>query len=169
MGIYKLGLILNFTGSIFLGAHIIGIERLKRGEKFFKKLPDKIVNVPIFGVFNVFFRTIIKTETKKFHKIKKMETERFTELLGKRLEQVFTAIKSRDLSKILKDPATFILFFGGIFWIGILLLIFPLILVIALFVRLLGWLQKKTGIESIFGILGIIFLSIGFILQFIAI
>jgi len=167
MAIYKLGLILNFIGSILLASHMAGMGRLKRWEKNIKNLPQ-IIASKIFEPFIGFILLMALQLLSKQIKLRKNVSPSDIEQMFKE----FSFNSSEDIILFFKKPfskpiASFLAL--SFLFLSILTTVFSI--AISPFVIIFGTLfliQERSNIESFLGLLGAFLLIIGFVLQFIA-
>lgn len=78
-----IGLILNLFGSLFLGSHIIGMERLKRLDQKILDFPRNISFGVLGGVIFIAIRLMLKTKIRDYEWGKKITTQRLDEIFEK--------------------------------------------------------------------------------------
>jgi hypothetical protein len=152
MILYRLGLIFNLTGSIFLGLHILGEKRLLKMEKFIINLPNTISILIIKTILSKFLRYKLKYSPK---------AQAFFNNLT--MEVHNTGHSSENKAKIVLFSYIIPCFFiSCVVWVTIS----PFMVFLYLAVKPLHFLQKQLKIESFFGLLGMLFLFLGFLFQF---
>ncbi len=161
----KWGLTLNTLGSFLLGLHILGQDRLKKIEEGCKNTTGRIIN----GIFTLIFGIVTQSRLKwQYNRWpggpKKWATElkrRFTD--GLSLPQ--NSRKTIQIPIIRQFILALILGFavGGIFWLIATTILLPLTVLIKIF----AFMQNRLRVTSFFGLVGIILLIVGFVLQFI--
>jgi len=165
MSLNKLGLILNLIGSIFLGLHIIGMERLKLLEEKIKNLPKKVSE----RIFTVGLGSVLVAELKRQSKKWPGGPEQWGAELVKHFKNGFSLPK--DLPKVKRN--LFLYRFSIVFMLSILIAMtlwfatLPLILLLLILTRPFAFIQKALKLESFLGLIGILLLITGFILQII--
>ncbi len=151
---YKLGLVFNLIGSIFLGLQILGEKRLLKLESYITDLPKKISVL------------IIKIATSKFLLYKSKRSYKAQKLFKKLNKEVRKKGHSSEntAKEFLFDYLLPGIFIGGVIWAAIS----PFIIFLFLAVKPLQFVQEKLKIESFFGLLGMMLLFLGFLFQFLA-
>jgi len=167
------GLIFNLIGSLFLAYHIIGVVQAKKFEQKILELPT-LISFGIFG-WGLFaaFRTMIKIDFKdykwgeKYIKESNFNIKELNKLINK--HSAFHGDRSLEsiFGNIIKDPVKEIFFFSVALWFFYLILLSPLIAFTAGTIKLFAKIQNTFKIESLLGVIGIVLLSIGFVLQLI--
>jgi len=160
----KLGLIFNLTGSIFLGLHIFGFKRLMSWEGRIKRLPAIISAV----VSNLIFKIVSFTVKKNIASRPKQAMKEILELKNKSEKEAKVNLLS-DFSNLRTKPFLYGIIkgfiWGGIISIPFWILLSPIMLLLFIITKPFALVQEKARIETYFGLLGILFLIIGFILQ----
>ena len=160
----KLGLVFNLVGSIFLGLHIFGFRRLMCWEGRIKKLPTVIPAVISSLILKIVGFTVKKSVTTR----PRQTMKELLELKHKSEKEGAVNLLS-DIPNLRTKP----FFYGiikGFIWGGLIsipfwILLSPIILLLFIITKPFALVQEKARIETYFGLLGILFLIIGFILQ----
>lgn len=168
MALYKWGLVCNLIGSILLGLHIVGIERLKSWESKVKNLPNNISKGIFFDVVGPVLKTSLQRQMmnwpggptqwaldlKKHLKAKK----------GISLPEDWLKLRRNFFLYQFVMALLISILVGAVLWFMLL----PLMLPFLIFTKSIAILQKSLQLRSFFGLLGILLLIVGFILQIIA-
>jgi len=168
MATHKLGLVFNLTGSLLLALYIVGKERLKSWEERIKNLHGIISEKMLSFIFCTVSRIIIGWNIA----CRRKATEKAILEIKNHTDRNDLEEESREWSTKIVSPALqrFARSFhiGAILSVGLWILFLPLMLPLFLTTRFVSWIQKKFRIKSFFGIIGIAFLIVGFILQIVA-
>jgi hypothetical protein len=165
MSLNKWGLILNLIGSIFLGTHIIGLERLKSWEDKIKNLPKKVSEGIFIAGISIVTKTNLKRQSLKWPGgPKKWGLELKKNLqIGFDMPRDWPKVKRNQLLYPFLTAFYLGLIAAAVLWIALL----PLILSLLIVTRPFALIQKQLKLESFWGLIGILLLITGFILQII--
>jgi len=157
MELHKLGLTFNLAGAIFLGLHIMGKERLKKIEEFIisipKTLPDKILGIIIGKALEHRIKNSLYVQ-----KILKKVTDKLSQ---KNTKPETVSRNNKEIARVLAPCIILGFLLTFMIWIAIS----PIVAFMYLVVKPLHCLQKNLKLESFLGLVGIMFLIAGFILQ----
>jgi hypothetical protein len=152
--LYRLGLIFNLVGSILFGLHILGEKRLLKLERCITNFPKKISVL------------IIEETTSKFLRYKAKHSSKAKIFFNNLNKEIYNKghLSENIVKKLLFDYLARGFLISCVIWVAIS----PFIVFLYLAVKPLQFLQKQLKIESFFGLLGMLFLFLGFLLQFLA-
>ncbi|MBA7707333.1 hypothetical protein ES703_116204 [subsurface metagenome] len=172
MSISRCGLLLNFIGSVLLGAHVIN-------EKFLMSIESKIKNFPQ-NFFQWFFlktlTPILKVVTNQPVKSWPHKPKKWASKLSKyftvTLETGNGSTTPIKWSKMFSNPITYLLAEGILIGLivylvlsaGVSLLLLPVITILAFLKKV----QRALRSKSLIGLVGLLFLILGFLLHFFA-
>jgi hypothetical protein len=170
MTLEKWGLLYNFLGAILLGLHILDEKLLNSIETKSKNFPGNVSQVIFIGVLGPMLKTMIKRQRRNWPGGSKRWLTEFQKYLNLKLKIGDSQIYSMKWPRLQGDPFG-LLFVEGIFmsliisdilWISVCPLLLPITTIIFIFSKT----QKLLRLKSIFGLLGVVFLVVGFILHF---
>ena len=147
----------NLIGSIFLGLYIIGNVRLKKIEKFITSIPNTVIKK--------FMGTLVRKITEKM--INKspsvqINLKKFFDIVSEKKGKVnLYPNGDKEVVKFMVPYFIFVFLVASALWIAI----FPFVVILFLVIKPLFYIQEKLGIKSFLGLVGILFLIAGFILQ----
>ena len=156
----RLGLLFDFIGALLLGFHILGSDRLIAIEKWLRSLPK----VP-FNSLNTLHRRAVQFYFDHFS------------LNDQVISRTLSSIYQRKVNFNIKDwrdfhynfpllyIAVFIIFIGYVLMTPIYFVIFLLIALPVALLKIGFFFRDRFKLESIFGLIGIVFLILGFIFQ----
>lgn len=167
MSLSKWGLILNLIGSIFLGLHIMGIERLKQLEEKIKNLPENIGADIASEIIGPIVKAIFSYQSKRWPGgTKQWEMELKNKLeIGTKITLPPDWKKLRENRMLYQFLITILISLP--FILAIHLALTPITLLLSLIINPIAIIQEKFKLQSFLGLVGIALLIIGFILQII--
>jgi len=170
MSLTKWGLLFNFIGSIFLGLHIVDEKLLKSFEIKLKNLPASFLQWLFMTILLPVLAARTRRQLPQWSGGPKRWASKILTYLDIKIENGNGHSWPIKQSLFLNNPYSYFLIegilIGTVIYLVLSIVISPILLPISIAISLISKTQRIFRIKSIFGLLGIVLLIIGFSLQF---